>query len=305
MSVRTDLMMVVAVVLLASIFPVDLVPSALQEPRGSDGQLSGKQGQVLLVKVSVPEQATSAAGRFLSRRILFFPESDDGTVSRYVGVVGIDLQDPPGSQELVVEVATPQQLRRLSYNVLVIKATYPVQRLTLPREQVDLDDAKLARVKLEQEAVRRALDHLTQERYWRDAFIQPIHGGISGAFGRARIINGQVRSPHFGEDIAAPAGSEVVAMNDGVVRLTVDHFFSGKGVYLDHGLGLYSMYFHLSEVSVREGQLVTRGEVIGKVGASGRASGPHLHWGVWANGARIDPIALLALPVGPARAQTP
>ena len=89
-------------------------------------------------------------------------------------------------------------------------------------------------------------------------------------------------------------------MNDGVVRLTVDHFFSGKGIYLDHGLGLYSMYFHLSQVLVREGQRVKRGEVIGKVGASGRASGPHLHWGVWVNGARIDPTALLALPPPPA-----
>ncbi|MDE3017894.1 MAG: M23 family metallopeptidase, partial [Nitrospirota bacterium] len=83
----------------------------------------------------------------------------------------------------------------------------------------------------------------------------------------------------------------------GVARLTVDHFFSGKGVFIDHGLGLYSMYFHLSDITVRNGERVTRGQVIGKVGASGRATGPHLHWGVRLNGARVNPYAMLALPV--------
>jgi murein DD-endopeptidase MepM/ murein hydrolase activator NlpD len=110
-----------------------------------------------------------------------------------------------------------------------------------------------------------------------------------------RMITGQPRTPHNGEDIAAESGTVVVAMNDGIARLTVDHFFSGKGVLLDHGLGLYSMYFHLSEILVREGDPVARGQEIGKVGATGRATGPHLHWGVRLNGARVDPYALLQL----------
>jgi murein DD-endopeptidase MepM/ murein hydrolase activator NlpD len=87
-----------------------------------------------------------------------------------------------------------------------------------------------------------------------------------------------------------------MASNDGIVRLTVDHIFSGRGIYLDHGLGLYSMYFHLSEVAVRDGDLVKAGQVIGKVGATGRATGPHLHWGAKINGARVNPYALLDLP---------
>ena len=92
-------------------------------------------------------------------------------------------------------------------------------------------------------------------------------------------------------------GANVLATNDGIVRLTVDHFFSGKGIFVDHGLGLHSMYFHLSEISVVEGQLVRRGEVIGQVGASGRATGPHLHWGIRLNGARVDPYSLTTLPL--------
>ena len=109
-------------------------------------------------------------------------------------------------------------------------------------------------------------------------------------------MNGQARNPHNGEDIGAPLGTAVAATNDGVVRLIVDHIFSGKGVFLDHGLGFYSMYFHLSEVLVRTAIEVKAGQIVGKVGATGRATGPHLHWGVKLNGARVNPYALLDLP---------
>ena len=102
--------------------------------------------------------------------------------------------------------------------------------------------------------------------------------------------NGQPRSPHSGEDISAPAGTDVLATNNGIVRLTADHFFSGKGVFIDHGLGLHSMYFHLSEVLVEEGQPVRRGQLIGRVGSTGRATGPHLHWSLRWRDARLDPM---------------
>ncbi|WP_447979683.1 M23 family metallopeptidase [Candidatus Nitrospira bockiana] len=291
---KMDRLVVMAIVLLASVFPVDLLTSAPPEPRGGDGQFSGRQGQVLLVRVSSGDDVTAVTGHFLNRRIPFFADRD-GTGLSYVGLVGIDLQDVPGTHELRLDLASPQGQRRLSYNVLVTKEKYPVQHLTLPKDKVDLDEESLTRVKAEQEQVRAVFDGLSQERFWREGFVQPVQGPTTGAFGRLRIINGQARNPHNGEDIAAPMGADVVAMNDGVVRLTVDHFFSGKGVFIDHGLGLYSMYFHLSEILVEEGQSVTRGQVIGKVGASGRASGPHLHWGVRVNGARVDPLSLLTL----------
>ena len=102
-------------------------------------------------------------------------------------------------------------------------------------------------------------------------------GKRTGIFGSVRIMNGQPRNPHNGEDIGAPMGADVAASNDGVVRLTVDHVFSGRGVFVDHGLGFYTMYFHLSDVLVKDGDLVTAGQIIGKVGATGRATGPHLH----------------------------
>ena len=111
------------------------------------------------------------------------------------------------------------------------------------------------------------------------------------------MINGQHKRPHSGEDIAAPQGTPVLAINKGTVVATVDHFFSGKGVIIDHGVGLFSMYFHLSKIDVQPGQALNKGDALGKVGATGRATGPHLHWGIRLNGARVNPYALTTLPL--------
>ncbi len=293
---RAHAWVIMGVILLASVFPVDLLPSAPQALQGADGQYSGKQGQVVLVRVPAGKHRTEVTGRFLGRTIPFFPAPGDRAEGA-VGLLGIDMQDKPGMHELLVEVRARGATRRLSYNVLVIKESYPVQHLTLPSEQVDLDDDNLVRVKAEQEQVQTVLQGVSRERLWDGPFLEPVHGEVAGAFGRTRIINGQARSPHNGEDVTAPSGTLVVAMNDGIARLTVEHFFSGKGVFLDHGLGLYSMYFHLAEVLVQDGTMVKRGQPIGKVGSTGRATGPHLHLGVRLNGARVNPYALVNLPL--------
>lgn len=292
---RREPLAVMAIVLLVSVFPVDLFPSAPQGSRGIDGQFSSKQGQVLVVRVSPPGPSAEVVGKFLGRTVPFFGEPGPERATGYTALVGIDMQDVPGTHELLVETRGPGGVQRFSYHVLVLKEKFSVQYLTLPKDMVDLDESTLVRVKAEQEQVRVVLGTITPERRWSAGFIEPVQGTVSGAFGRMRKINGQPRSPHNGEDIAAEAGTAVLATNDGIARLTVDHYFSGKGVFLDHGLGLYSMYFHLSEVLVRDGEPVARGQVIGKVGASGRATGPHLHWGVRLNGARVDPYALVHL----------
>ena len=292
---RMDRAAIMAIVLLTSIFPVDLLTSAPPEPHGMDGQFSAKQGEIVVVRVPVDQQTTAVTGRFLNRKIPFFPEASGAAGRSYVGLVGVDLQDTPGTHELVLDAVSSAGHRRLSYNMLVIKETRAVQHLTLPKDKVDLDEDSLVRVKAEQAQVRTLLEGVSARRLWAGDFLRPVEGPVTGAFGRQRIINGQAKNPHNGEDIAAPLGADVVAMNDGVVCLTADHFFSGKGVFVDHGLGLYSMYFHLSEVSVKDGEIVKRGQVIGKVGASGRATGPHLHWGVNLNGARVDPLSLVKL----------
>ena len=293
---RLDRAVITAVVLLSSVFPVELFPNTLPASKGLDGQYSGKQGQVVVVKVQGEEQATEVKGTFLSRTIPFFREFRPGEPTGYIGLLGIDMQDDPGTHELAVEVKQGEQAKQLSFNILVAKEKFAVEHLKLPKEKVDLDEKAVARWKAEQEQVKEALTENSRLKLWHSNFLEPVNGKRTGIFGSVRIMNGQPRNPHNGEDIGAPLGADVAATNDGIVRITVDHIFSGKGVFVDHGLGFYSMYFHLSEILVKDGDLVTAGQIIGKVGATGRATGPHLHWGVKLNGARVNPYSLLDLP---------
>ena len=293
---RLDRTLITAVVLLSSVFPVELFPNAPPAQKGLDGQYSGKQGQVLVVQVKGEEQTTEVKGTFLSRTIPFFREFRPGEPAGYIGLLGIDMQDDPGAYELAVEVKQGEQVKQLSFNVLVVKEKFAVEHLKLPKEKVDLDEKNVARWKAEQQFVQQALAENSRMKLWHSNFVEPVNGKRTGIFGSVRIMNGKARNPHNGEDIGAPLGTDVVATNDGVVRITVDHIFSGRGIYVDHGLGFYSMYFHLSEILVKDGDLVTAGQIIGKVGATGRATGPHLHWGVKLNGARVNPYMLLELP---------
>ncbi len=251
--------------------------------------LQGRQGEVLLVKVPVAGQPKEVRGTFLKKRVLFYPANEEA----FEGLLGVDLQAKPGVHDLMVDVIYVDKKTRQVIKVKVIKEKYPVQRLTLPDKMVDLDKKTLARVRKEAKQVNRAFSSLDPRRLWKGTFVEPVQGKVSGRFGSRRVINGQPKRPHSGEDIAAPEGTPVSAMNEGIVRLSLDHFFTGKGVILDHGLGLFSMYFHLSVVDVEEGQMVKKGQHIGKVGSSGRATGPHLHWGVRLNGSRVNPYSLM------------
>ncbi|BFU90013.1 MAG: Peptidase M23 [Nitrospira sp.] len=283
-------------VLLTGYLLTDFVPGSVPTAQGADGRYTGKQGEIIVVKVPVDDSAARVQGKFLGRSISFFPDTRLDEPKGFVGLLGIDLQDDPGTHELTVELRTDGQSRTLRYHVAVVKGKFHVEHLTLPKDKVDLDEKSLVRWKVEQEQVKEALATDSQSKLWQPDFMEPVSGKRTGIFGSVRIMNGQARNPHNGEDIGAPLGTAVAATNDGVVRLTVDHIFSGKGVFLDHGLGFYSMYFHLSEVLVKDGDQVKAGQTVGKVGATGRATGPHLHWGVKLNGARVNPYALLDLP---------
>ena len=170
---------------------------------------------------------------------------------------------------------------------------YPVQKLTLPRGQVELSPADLARVERENREVARLWGRDGERRFSLPLTkpLDPLPPG--GRFGSRRVINGLPRSPHGGADYSVAAGVPVRAAADGTVALVGDHFFGGRSVFVDHGDGLVTMYFHLSRVDVTAGETVRRGETIGAVGATGRATGPHLHFGVRWRAARVDPAQLL------------
>jgi murein DD-endopeptidase MepM/ murein hydrolase activator NlpD len=174
---------------------------------------------------------------------------------------------------------------------------YTVQHVTLPTDRhVDLDPADQARAERE----RQRIDAVFARSSGARRFELPLHAPLArlqsqGSFGKRRIFNGQPRSPHTGEDYRASTGTTVLAAAPGTVALAEDHFFGGRSVFVDHGDGLISMYLHLSEIAVEAGQEVRAGDVVGRVGATGRASGPHLHFGLRWRGARVDPAVLLAV----------
>ena len=211
--------------------------------------------------------------------------------------IGIDLEQPPGPLDVVVDGVTSGGRRlHARASIRVLDAGYPVHRLTVPRSFTELDAATLERATREKAILDRLWETVTTTRFWRGPFRLPLDNGVRGTgFGLKRIINGEPRAPHTGIDLSAPAGSTVLAANAGLVVLAEEHFFAGKSLVLDHGEGLYTMYFHLQDAVVPPGQQVSEGDRIGHVGSTGRATGPHLHWGARLNGARIDPEELLHL----------
>jgi murein DD-endopeptidase MepM/ murein hydrolase activator NlpD len=195
-----------------------------------------------------------------------------------------------------LELARSRAGRRETASLRVGTFDYPIQKLTLPRHMVELSPEDLARVDRESREMARLWTREGPRRFGLPlgAPLDPLPAG--GRFGHRRIINGSPRSPHGGADYSVADGTPVLAAADGTVAMVADQFFGGNAVFVDHGDRLITMYMHMSRVAVAEGQAVRRGEPIGAVGSTGRATGPHLHFGVRWHGARVDPALLLGDP---------
>lgn len=207
----------------------------------------------------------------------------------WVAVIGIPLSAQPGKYEFTWQEAGAAHRGDFE----VGQKTYLTQALRVAPAQVNLSRKDLARVAREREHIDAALDR------WSDAepqvlrFAQPVPGERSSSFGLRRIFNGEARNPHSGMDIAAPSGTPVLAPAPGEVVGVGNYFFNGNTVFVDHGRGFISMYCHLSVVAVHDGQHVAAGETLGAVGMTGRATGPHLHWGLSLSHTWVDPSLFL------------
>jgi murein DD-endopeptidase MepM/ murein hydrolase activator NlpD len=182
-----------------------------------------------------------------------------------------------------------------SRNLAVAKREYDIERVDgLPPSKVTPDPSAAERIKEDARMVRNARAHRDQQAFYAGGFTWPARGRISGVYGSQRILNGEPRRPHYGLDIAAPTGTEVVAPADGLVTLThPDMYYSGGTIVLDHGQGLSSSFLHLSKILVEAGTFVKQGEVIGLIGATGRSTGPHLDWRMNWLDRRVDPQPLV------------
>jgi murein DD-endopeptidase MepM/ murein hydrolase activator NlpD len=215
----------------------------------------------------------------------------------WLTVIGIDLDDAPGEYSLPLTLTFADGSRETHEEEIVVTGkSFPTTELTVESRYVELSEADQARAARESRETSAIYSTLTPERIWSDSFVAPLPGVEGGRnFGHRRVFNGQPRAPHSGADLTAATGTAIHATNRGRVVLAKELFFSGNAVFIDHGLGVYSTYLHLSEVDVEVGSLVERGDVIGLAGATGRVTGPHLHWGVRVLDARVDPFTLLTL----------
>lgn len=205
---------------------------------------------------------------------------------RWVALVGIPLSQEPGPLQI-------QQDNGKTHTIDVRPKEYTTQRLTIrDQRKVTPDPEDLVRIEREKKIIEALKLRFSETRPDPD-FTLPAHGPLSSRFGLRRIFNDQPRAPHAGLDLTVPAGAPITAPAAGTVINTGDYFFNGNSVFLDHGQGLISVYMHMSRIDVREGQQVQRGELLGAVGATGRATGPHLHWGVILNGHSVDPELFL------------
>lgn len=250
---------------------------------------SSVPGGVARVGLGAAEQAPVA--RFGDHRVLVQREG-----AEWFAFVGIPLAEKAGAR-LRLQVQRPGGATE-TREFRVGARTYASQRLKVPPDKVELSKEDLARYEREHARLAQILATFTESDSVPLAMRQPAPGSRSSSFGLRRYFNGQARNPHTGMDIAAPTGTPVVAATGGRVLDTGDYFFSGRTVILDHGQGLLSLYAHLSEVDAQAEQPVAAGRPIGKVGASGRVTGPHLHFSVYLNAVAVDPA--LFLPPEPA-----
>jgi murein DD-endopeptidase MepM/ murein hydrolase activator NlpD len=248
------------------------------------------QGEVVQILLTGPDKGSKIEGYWQGQPLEFFKVEE----REYKSLLGVDFRMTPGTYPIEVQVvAADNSPSTYRANIEVKEEKFGEQRLTLPQNMVTLDANTLKRVRKEAAKFRKLWSIHTPRRYWYGNFVRPVPGKLSTPFGLGRILNGEPRSPHSGVDLRATLGEPVRAANHGRIVLVGDFFFHGKAVVIDHGWGLYTMYFHLAEVNVSEGDLVGKSYVIGLAGSSGRATGPHLHWGVRLGGARVDPFALM------------
>jgi murein DD-endopeptidase MepM/ murein hydrolase activator NlpD len=238
-------------------------------------------GGIAVIDVG-PAEAPRPIVEFDERRVLV---TENG--NRWLAAVGIPLDAATGEMSIRVNTA-----RVIAFEVH--EHAYSEQRLTVKNKKyVTPDQAQLDRIGRERKIIDAALGN------WRDVDVDglslesPVAGRRSSSFGLRRFFNDQPRSPHKGMDIAASEGTVIAAPGHGVVTATGDYFFNGKTVIIDHGQGFVTMYCHLSRIGVEEGQQLETGAPIGAVGATGRVTGPHLHFGTYLNGTAVDPALLL------------
>lgn len=248
-------------------------------------------GELVVVTIAAPRDATAVAVRALGRDAPAFRVR----AGRWRALVGLDLDQTPGASTLEVEARGPSGAVASRWPFVVRPKRFPTRRLAVDPDFVNPPASVRDRIEQESAFLADAYAHSAAEALWRPPFVRPVPGASTSRFGTRSVFNGEPRNPHGGADLVARSGTPVKAPNAGRVVVARPLYLSGNSVVIDHGLGLFSLLAHLSRIDVREGDVVRSGQVVGLSGATGRVTGPHLHWSLRVGGARVDPMAALAL----------
>jgi murein DD-endopeptidase MepM/ murein hydrolase activator NlpD len=246
-----------------------------------------RPGELVVLTVVPPAGSESVQIRAFDRDVPAFRTGD----RTWEALVGIDLDVRPGTYTVSVTAGAARAVHEL----VVEKRTFPTRRLKVDEAFVTPPPSEQARIDREAALLAATWKAPSPDRLWSEPFVRPVAEPANSAFGTRSIFNGKPRNAHGGADFLSPAGTPVHSPNAGRVVVARALYFSGNTVIVDHGLGLFSMLAHLSTIEVQEGERITAGHVVGKVGATGRVTGPHLHWTVRAADARVDPLSLLAV----------
>jgi murein DD-endopeptidase MepM/ murein hydrolase activator NlpD len=298
---KSDMSMVTAVVLLFSLAsPAVTVYGTEPFPLKWPARVKISQGEIFELKV-YGEGLYSVEGRRARENIPFHAVAP----GLFTAIICADLEAKPDVSKITITATNDAGAQRRAETVVQTHSkAFRQESFTVAQGFDQFSPETLELIRIERADFALAFSTSAAERLWQAPFIRPVPQESSSSFGYRRIINGKPRAPHSGADLRAPVGTEVLAANHGRVVLIGDYFFAGRSVVLDHGGGLYTMYFHLSEFKVDAGAMVRRGDVIALSGMSGRVTGPHLHWAARLGNARVDPMELIQkISTGPALIQ--
>jgi murein DD-endopeptidase MepM/ murein hydrolase activator NlpD len=252
-------------------------------------------GSPELIRITAPT-ATSVDGEWLNRKLEFFPSH-----GAWLALAGVDVEATPGPSTITLHIHTKTVTHEEAQTIEIHPANYRTGVLTVPPKFVTPDPEELKQIAADSEVKAKIFAASTDKPLWSGDFRAPVHAEATDSFGTRRTFNGKLASIHKGMDYRAPMGTPVHASNSGTVVLARPLYYEGNCVIIDHGFGLYTLSMHFSKIEVKEGQHVHTGERLGLSGATGRVTGPHLHYAVRWQGAYLDPAKLLRLNLTTAR----
>lgn len=251
-------------------------------------------GDAVLLKVRTLKKILKILGMAYDREINFFQKSN--AENEYYALLGTDIDQKEELTKLSLNIIYDDETDSdHTFDIKLKIIEHPAEKLTLPKKMVEPPEEILVRIAKEREMVGAILSKITAEPLFDSAFIMPLNTVITSNFGKRRILNGIPKSPHSGIDMKGNVGKTVKSSNNGVVVFTGELYYTGNTLIIDHGLGIFTTYFHLSKIYKSENDIIRQGEAIGEVGMTGRATGPHLHFGVKLNGFYVNPLSIISL----------